>query len=554
MLEKAPRSPLDQDSAEEPGTDGNTAGGAGLDEQRHPESQRATADDKPRPGIRALRLPRWRRRAVAAAPVIEGDDSPGVGAGNETHSDRVDDDDVGADPVATDNAPAATADTDRAPGDEPHAHSVGDGDGHTNAPTTDTTPPEPPDTNQAPGNDLPADEPHAHSVGNGDGHAGVPATDNALTDALDGDDVPTDAADNGEPADQAPADAPDAGKRRTRAPNGLHEVTIAGGVVLASDWRTRGKAPRRDLRGVFASRMARARQLAARRPTSADVTALLAKRPTREDLRELAAKRPTGDEVRATLRKHRVLIGGVTVVALFAAADSSFTDLVSDRGPAPGQVQRIAVAYPWQMQTSTPSVRRYLDAVDHGERLREAAVVAAAARATLERARNEAAAAAAGERQPWMGTPPPPAITMTPGEVLPGGIAPGAGGFVLPAIGVFTSGFGQRWGTFHNGIDVAGPIGTPIYAVANGTVIDAGPAQGFGLWVRIRHDDGSISVYGHMYDFFVSLGERVPAGMQIARMGNRGDSTGPHLHFEVIVGGQHVDPQRWLALHGLTYS
>src|SRR5690606_14939399 len=55
----------------------------------------------------------------------------------------------------------------------------------------------------------------------------------------------------------------------------------------------------------------------------------------------------------------------------------------------------------------------------------------------------------------------------------------------------------------------------------DGTVIDAGPAQGFGLWVRIRHDDGSITVYGHMYDFFVSVGERVPAGMQIARMGNR---------------------------------
>ncbi|WP_411156914.1 M23 family metallopeptidase [Nocardia cyriacigeorgica] len=516
MLEKAPRSPLDQDSAEEPATDGNKAGGAGLDEQRHPDSARATPDGKPRSGTRALRLPRWRRRAATADTVIEGDDSVGVGAGNETHPGPLDDDDVGADAVATDDTPA---DADRARGDDP-----------------------------------PADAPRAHSVGESDVHVDDPATDNALTDPLDGDDVPTDAADNGVPADNAPADAPDAGKRRTGAPNRLQEVTIAGGVVLASDWRTRGKAPRRDLRSVFASRMAQARQLAARRPTSADVTALLAKLPTREDLRELAAKRPTGDEVRATLRKHRVLIGGVTVVALFAAADSSFTDLVSDRGPAPGQVQRIAVAYPWQMQTTTPSVRRYLDAVDHGERLREAAVVAAAARATLERARNEAAAAAAGERQPWMGTPPPPAITMTPGEVLPGGIAPGAGGFVLPAIGVFTSGFGQRWGTFHNGIDVAGPIGTPIYAVANGTVIDAGPAQGFGLWVRIRHDDGSISVYGHMYDFFVSVGERVPAGMQIARMGNRGDSTGPHLHFEVIVGGQHVDPQRWLALHGLTYS
>ncbi|GAB2653983.1 hypothetical protein GCM10027088_35360 [Nocardia goodfellowii] len=191
-----------------------------------------------------------------------------------------------------------------------------------------------------------------------------------------------------------------------------------------------------------------------------------------------------------------------------------------------------------------PSVKRYLTAIANGERRREQAVVAAAARATLERAKAEAAAAAAGEYQPWMsaGTPLPP-----------GAILPGIGGMVLPTRGTFTSGFGSRWGTFHNGIDIAGPIGTPIYAVANGTVIDAGPAQGFGLWVRIRHDDGTITVYGHMYDFFVSVGERVPAGMQIARMGNRGDSSGPHLHFEVIAGGRHVDPQAWLAVHGLGF-
>lgn len=106
---------------------------------------------------------------------------------------------------------------------------------------------------------------------------------------------------------------------------------------------------------------------------------------------------------------------------------------------------------------------------------------------------------------------------------------------MLPARGTFTSGFGQRWGTFHAGIDIAAPIGSPIYAITDGTVIDAGPAQGFGLWVRIRHDDGTVSVYGHMYDFFVSVGERVRTGQQIARVGNRGDSTGPHLHFEILV-------------------
>lgn len=192
----------------------------------------------------------------------------------------------------------------------------------------------------------------------------------------------------------------------------------------------------------------------------------------------------------------------------------------------------------------TPRTRpEYLDQIAKGEKIREQHVVTSAAKATLARAKAEAAAAIAGQTpQSMMGGAPAAA----------GAIVPGVTGYTVPAKGVFTSGFGARWGTMHAGIDIAGPIGTAIYAVANGTVIDAGPAQGFGLWVRIRHDDGTITVYGHMYDFFVSVGERVPAGMQIARMGNRGDSTGPHLHFEVITEGKKVDPQRWLALHGVS--
>jgi murein DD-endopeptidase MepM/ murein hydrolase activator NlpD len=255
-------------------------------------------------------------------------------------------------------------------------------------------------------------------------------------------------------------------------------------------------------------------------------------------------ERPRPD-YRALLRKHRILIAGVCAAAVLAAADAPFTWGVTARAPGPDDAQRVAIAYPPQVQSTPPSVRRYLNAIANGEQLREQAVVAAAARATLDRAKAEAAAAVSGDRQPWMTGNAP---------VVPGSVLPGSTGYVLPTRGTFTSGFGARWGTFHAGIDIAGPIGTPIYAVANGTVIDAGPAQGFGLWVRIRHDDGSITVYGHMYDFFVSVGERVPAGMQIARMGNRGDSTGPHLHFEVIIGGQHVDPLPWLAAHGLVFG
>ncbi|UFT00236.1 M23 family metallopeptidase [Nocardia huaxiensis] len=241
--------------------------------------------------------------------------------------------------------------------------------------------------------------------------------------------------------------------------------------------------------------------------------------------------------------RHRVLIAGMTAVVVFAGADSAMGLIPVDAEPSPGVAIRVPVAHPLQVQASTETTKRYLDAINNGERLREQAVVAAAARQTLERAKAEAAAAVAGEYQPW--------ITGGNANTF---VLPGVGQYTLPAIGAFTSGFGPRWGTFHAGIDIAAPLGSPIYSVAAGTVIEAGPAQGFGLWVRIRHDDGSIAIYGHMYDFFVSVGERVPAGMQIARIGNRGDSTGPHLHFEIVMDGQKVDPQRWLALHGVNLS
>ena len=124
---------------------------------------------------------------------------------------------------------------------------------------------------------------------------------------------------------------------------------------------------------------------------------------------------------------------------------------------------------------------------------------------------------------------------------------------VRPAQGTFTSGFGARWGTSHNGVDIANAIGTPIVAAMDGTVIEAGPASGFGLWVRIQHEDGTITVYGHMNTIDVLQGAKVKAGQQIATIGNRGQSTGPHLHFEVWVdGGQKINPLPWLAERGVT--
>jgi murein DD-endopeptidase MepM/ murein hydrolase activator NlpD len=125
--------------------------------------------------------------------------------------------------------------------------------------------------------------------------------------------------------------------------------------------------------------------------------------------------------------------------------------------------------------------------------------------------------------------------------------------FVMPTKGIFTSGFGYRWGVLHAGIDLANSIGTPIHAVSDGVVIDAGPTAGYGMWVKLRHADGTVTLYGHVNTTMVSVGQRVMAGDQIATMGNRGNSTGPHLHFEVLLGGsQRIDPVPWLAKRGLS--
>jgi murein DD-endopeptidase MepM/ murein hydrolase activator NlpD len=124
--------------------------------------------------------------------------------------------------------------------------------------------------------------------------------------------------------------------------------------------------------------------------------------------------------------------------------------------------------------------------------------------------------------------------------------------YVMPTHGIFTSNFGYRWGVLHAGIDLANSIGTPIVAVSDGVVIDAGPTAGYGMWVKLRHADGTVTLYGHINTALVSVGQRVLAGDQIATMGNRGNSTGPHLHFEVLQGGtERIDPVPWLAKRGI---
>ncbi|MGB3301169.1 MAG: M23 family metallopeptidase [Gordonia sp. (in: high G+C Gram-positive bacteria)] len=123
-----------------------------------------------------------------------------------------------------------------------------------------------------------------------------------------------------------------------------------------------------------------------------------------------------------------------------------------------------------------------------------------------------------------------------------------------------TSAFAPRWGSFHGGIDMAAPLGTPIHAATDGVVVDAGPASGYGNWIQIKAADGTITMYGHMASsgVLVHKGQTVTAGDTIGMVGSEGFSTGPHLHFErwIPKGGSmvKVDPAVWLAKMGIRLS
>jgi murein DD-endopeptidase MepM/ murein hydrolase activator NlpD len=121
-----------------------------------------------------------------------------------------------------------------------------------------------------------------------------------------------------------------------------------------------------------------------------------------------------------------------------------------------------------------------------------------------------------------------------------------ATGWVWPAAGPLTSGFGYRWGRMHEGIDIGAPYGAPIYAAAAGTVSYAGVMGGYGNIILVDHGGGVVTAYAHQSAFVAGVGTSVSAGDLIGRIGSTGQSTGPHLHFEVRVGGSPRDPLGYL--------
>ena len=124
--------------------------------------------------------------------------------------------------------------------------------------------------------------------------------------------------------------------------------------------------------------------------------------------------------------------------------------------------------------------------------------------------------------------------------------------WLLPLQGYeFNSPYGMRWGKLHTGIDLVAPEGTPFVAIHGGTVTKAGWFGGYGYAVIVQHPDGSEAIYGHSSAVSVQEGQQVKAGDQLGLVGNTGHSYGSHLHLEIHVNGQPLDPVPWLQDRGV---
>ena len=117
-----------------------------------------------------------------------------------------------------------------------------------------------------------------------------------------------------------------------------------------------------------------------------------------------------------------------------------------------------------------------------------------------------------------------------------------------PVDGYLSSGFGPRWGRLHKGIDIAAPTGTEILALADGLVVRSGRANGYGNVVVIQHGYGQETLYAHMSQRSVRVGNRVTRGEKIGEVGSTGHATGPHVHLEIHINGIAVNPLQKTAL------
>jgi murein DD-endopeptidase MepM/ murein hydrolase activator NlpD len=137
-------------------------------------------------------------------------------------------------------------------------------------------------------------------------------------------------------------------------------------------------------------------------------------------------------------------------------------------------------------------------------------------------------------------------LAESSGALPAGPIQPGGHGLIWPVSGPVVSGFGPRWGSFHEGIDIAVPTGTQIRAAASGSVSIAGAEGGYGNYTCIDHGGGLSTCYAHQEQILVSVGQDVSQGQIIGISDCTGHCLGPHVHFEIRVNGQAVDPLGYL--------
>ena len=241
--------------------------------------------------------------------------------------------------------------------------------------------------------------------------------------------------------------------------------------------------------------------------------------------------------------------------AAAAAAKAAADQQLAAQRAAYDRVAAEKAGYDRQLQAAEIELLRLQGARDAFQAWQQQKAAEEAAAATAaRRAEEEAAAAAAAARAAARSQG---SASSSSGSTSAGSSG-GSGPYVKPTSGRTSSCYGLRWGALHGGVDIAAPIGTPIYAAHSGVVARAGTATGFGYAVYVRGDDGAVTVYGHVNEYFVRAGERVDAGERIATVGNRGQSTGPHLHFEVHPGGAmyggQVDPVPWMRARGVSIS
>lgn len=122
------------------------------------------------------------------------------------------------------------------------------------------------------------------------------------------------------------------------------------------------------------------------------------------------------------------------------------------------------------------------------------------------------------------------------------------GSFMTPTVGRLTSPFGPRWGRFHYGVDLANATGTNVVAADGGVVTRVGMAGSYGNLIIIDHQNGTSTRYAHLSAYNVKVGDVVQKGQSIGKIGSTGRSTGPHLHFEVRVGGVAKNPLDFIKL------